>query len=160
MNWEELCERTDLHNLPFKIELDAQGKVIMSPTKVYHSVLQGEIAALLRLNRQDGKILTECAIHTRKGTKVADVAWVSSDTYQTIKHEAECSIAPEICIEILSSSNTTDEINEKKALYFQQGAQEFWLCDRDGRMVYFDTSGECQSSQLFPDFPDKIDIEN
>jgi len=160
MNWEELCERTDLHNLPFKIELDARGKVIMSPVKVYHSVLQGEIAALLRLNRRDGKILTECAIHTRKGTKVADVAWVSPETYRTIEHEAECSVAPEICVDILSSSNTTDEIEEKKALYFEQGTREFWLCDRDGCISYFDTDGEREASEYFPDFPDQVDIES
>ena len=37
MNWLELCNRPDLQNLPFKIELNKQGKVIMSPVKVYHS---------------------------------------------------------------------------------------------------------------------------
>jgi hypothetical protein len=28
MDWQELCNRRDLQNLPFKIELDAQGKVM------------------------------------------------------------------------------------------------------------------------------------
>ena len=46
----------------------------MSPFTVPQSALQGEIAALLRLHRNDGKILTECAVQTSKGTKVADVA--------------------------------------------------------------------------------------
>ncbi len=49
MNWLELCNRPDLQNLPFKIELDEQGKVIMLPVKAYHSILQGEIAALSKL---------------------------------------------------------------------------------------------------------------
>lgn len=49
----------------------------MFPSKVYHSELQGEIAALLRLHRNDGKILTQCAVQTPQGTKAADVAWAS-----------------------------------------------------------------------------------
>lgn len=65
MNWEKLRERADLHNLSFKIEADARGKVIMSPFKVHHSVLQGEIAVRFRLNRRDGKILVECHPHPR-----------------------------------------------------------------------------------------------
>ena len=160
MNWLELCNRPDLQNLPFKIELNKQGKVIMSPVKVYHSMLQGEIAALLRLNRRDGKILTECAIKTQKGTKVADVAWVSQMTYRIIKDEVECSVAPDVCIEVLSASNTTEEMQEKKSLYFESGAEEVWLCNKEGKITYFDKSGEVAiSSGLFPNFPKRINLD-
>ncbi|MFO1433472.1 MAG: Uma2 family endonuclease [Candidatus Competibacteraceae bacterium] len=159
MNWQELCNRSDLQNLPFKIELDAQGKVIMSPVKVYHSALQGEIAAALRSNRKDGKILTECAIQTSKGTKVADVAWASKETYLVIKDEVECSLAPEVCIEVLSSSNTAEEIEEKKGLYFEKGAREVWLCDRVGVIEYFGREGKLGKSTFFPLFPQRIDLD-
>ena len=160
MDWQELCNRADFQNLPFKIELDAQGKVIMSPVEVYHSALQGEIAALLRLNRKDGKILTECAIATSQGTKVTDVSWASKDTYNIIKNEAECSVAPDVCIEVLSISNTEDEIDAKKALYFAKGAKEFWLCDRAGDITFFDPEGLITESLLFPNFPKNIDLNS
>lgn len=48
------------------------GKVVMSPVKVAHSALQGEIEFLLRSKLKSGKTLPECAIATDKGTKVAD----------------------------------------------------------------------------------------
>ena len=144
--------------MPFKIELNAQGEVIMSPVKVYHSALQGEIAAALRLNRKDGKILTECAIQTSKGTMVADVAWASRETYLVIKDEVECSLAPEVCIEVLSSSNTEEEIEEKKGLYFEKGAREVWLCDRAGAIEHFDRKGRLNKSVFFPAFPERIDL--
>ena len=48
MNWQEVCEDPNLRNLPYKIELNAEGKIIMSPQKVYHSIFQGEIQSLLR----------------------------------------------------------------------------------------------------------------
>src|SRR5438067_1393918 len=88
----------------------------MSPVKVYHSAFQGKIARLLPEN---GIVLSECAIKTEKGTKVADIAWSSEERFKIIEHEVECSVAPEICIEVLSLSNTEDEMEEiKSAIYF------------------------------------------
>jgi len=74
MNWQEVCEHPSLKDLPFKIELDELGKIIMSPVKINHSILQGEIEFLLRSLLKGGKALSGCAIKTGKGTKVADVA--------------------------------------------------------------------------------------
>ncbi len=70
----------------------------MTPVKVYHSAFQGKISRLLP---PVGVVLPECAISTEKGTKVADIAWASEERFKIIQFEAECSIAPEICIEVL-----------------------------------------------------------
>ena len=121
MNWQEVCEHPSLKDLPFKIELDELGKIIMSPVKIYHSILQGEIEFMLRSLLKEGKTLPECAIKTSKGTKVADVAWVSLGLLAKIKGEIEASIAPEICVEIISTSNTKKEMAEKRQLYFEAG---------------------------------------
>jgi Uma2 family endonuclease len=86
---------------------------------VYHSVFQGEIAALLKAERKDGKVLTECAVRTRQGTRIADVAWVSPETFQRVKDEIECSVAPELCIEVLSSSNTAEELMLRSLKFLQ-----------------------------------------
>ncbi len=158
MDWQAVCEHHSLQNLPFKIELDENGKIIMSPVKVIHSLLQGEIEYLLRSLAKTGKTLPECAINTRKGTKVADVAWVSFERLTSIKNEVACSIAPEICVEVMSDSNTAGEMQEKKALYFAAGAVEFWLCDELGVMTFYSHQGECNHSNMFPDFPSKIQL--
>jgi len=159
MDWQEACNRPELQHLPYKIELDERGRIIMSPTKVYHSVLQARIAARLDVHGRNGVALTECAIRTRKGTKVADVAWASSLTYQQIKDETECSVAPEICVEIISASNTDKEIEERRELFFEQGAQEFWLCDQDGHLSYFSPDGQIARSACYPMFPE-TDLRN
>ena len=158
MKWQDVCEDPRLNDLPYKIELNEYGKIVMSPQKVYHSILQGKIENLLRRYQKIGEVFPECAIHTDKGTKVADVVWVSEARYQIIKKETECSVAPELCVEIFSDSNTQKEMNEKKALYFAQGAEEFWLCSENGDITFFDSSGQRSSSSLIPDFPDKIDL--
>ena len=156
MNWQEVCEHPDLRNLSFKIELNRQGQLIMTPVKVYHSVFQGEIAALLKAERKDGKVLTECAVRTHQGTKVADVAWVSAETFQRVKNEVECSVAPEVCIEVLSSSNTAEEMEDKRSLYFANGAEEVWICDQQGHIRFYMPGTERNGSLLFPDFPTVI----
>jgi len=127
----------------------------MSPVKVYHSAFQGKITRLLPDN---GVVLPECAITTTKGTKVADIAWCSKQRFKLIEHEAECSIAPELCIEVLSSSNTKMEMEEKKQLYLSAGAIEFWICSEDGEVQFFDARGQLKNSILAPLFPNKIRI--
>ena len=158
MKWQEVCEDPRLNDLPYKIELNEYGKIVMSPQRVYHSILQGKIENLLRQFKRTGEVFPECAIYTDKGTKVADVVWVSQERYKIIKREIECSISPEICVEIISDSNTEKEMEDKKALYFSRGAKEFWLCDENGDIKFFDKNGQLNSSSLAPNFPNKIDL--
>jgi Uma2 family endonuclease len=158
MNWQEVCEHPSLQDLPFKIELDELGRIIMSPVKLYHSALQGEIEFLLRSLLQYGKTLPECAIKTSKGTKVADVAWASSATWAIVKGEAEASVAPEICVEVLSDSNTQKEMAEKSQLYFAAGAKEVWLCNEQGEMRFFNAQHQLVHSDCVPDFPLQLEV--
>ncbi len=158
MNWQEVCEYPGLRNLPFKIELNERGQIVMSPAKVYHSLYQAELAYLLRSMLKGGKTLTECAVKTRKGTKVADAAWASAERLERIRHETECSIAPEICIEVISSGNTADEIKEKAALYFENGSEEVWICKADGTVDFYRSGGKSECSALVPNFPKKIEV--
>lgn len=155
MQWREVCEHPSLQNLPFKIELNEKGQILMSPVKVYHSAFQGKITRLLPDN---GIVLPECAIKTTKGTKVADIAWSSEQRFKIIEHEAECSVAPELCIEVLSSSNTNIEMEEKRQLYISAGAIEFWVCTEDGDMMFFDANGQLKKSELIPAFPNKVKV--
>ncbi|RMI20271.1 MAG: Uma2 family endonuclease [Calditrichaeota bacterium] len=156
MKWQEVCEHPALQDLPFKIELNERGQLVMSPTKVKHSAFQGKIAAMLQHLKPQGYVLTECAIHTRKGTKVADVAWVSPERFEQIRDELECSVAPEICVEIMSSSNTEEEMAEKRELYFEMGAIEVWLCSEDGDIRFYDATARLKQSKMIPTFPQKI----
>src|SRR5882757_240660 len=99
MTWAELCDNPKFQDLPFKIELNRAGQIIMSPTKNTHGYYAAEIARLLRELLPTGKSFVELAIETEDSTKVADAAWASDKTFKIIKNEASCSVAPEICVE-------------------------------------------------------------
>ena len=158
MLWQEICEHSALQNLPFKIESTKQGAIIMSPVNVSHSIFQGRITRKLNAMLEDGEAIVECAIATKQGTKVADVAWASNKRIARIKHEIECSIAPEICVEVVPCSNTQREIRGKSKLYFEAGALEVWHCAENGRMTFYSPAGKMSSSALAPAFPAQIEL--
>ena len=156
MNWAEVIAHPSLQDLPFKIELNEYGQVVMNPVKIKHSYFQGRISRLLEDMRSDGIASPEFAIWTKKGTKAADVAWTSLELWDKLKDEDEASIAPEICVEVVSISNTNNEMKEKRKLYFEQGAKEVWICDEYGNVSFYDENGKLEQSQMFPDFPLKV----
>lgn len=106
MTWAQLCQNRAFADLPYKIELDKYGKVIMSPAGKKNSKLQSRMLQMLMQLMPHGDALPECAIETVEGTKAADAAWISDARWESMDpNEWSCSIAPEICIEILSPTN-------------------------------------------------------
>jgi len=158
MDWKEVTENPNLRDLPFKIELDEYGQIIMNPVKLGHSAYQGEIGRIMSNLRDDGIVLMECAVWTRKGTKVADVAWVSDQLWKNLKGKAEADVAPEVCVEVLSMSNSEYEMEVKRKLYFEQGAEEFWICDDYGNVSFYNSKRKLKKSKMFPEFPNKVEI--
>jgi Uma2 family endonuclease len=153
MRWEEVCENRQLQDLPFKIELNKWGQIVMSPVKIKHSFYQGRIQRLLESLLKTGEVMPECAIDTSDGVKVADVVWCSAERFDLIQEQVSASIAPEICIEVKSSGNTLDEMEFKQRLYFEAGAREVWICNEQGQITFSNERGELDRSLLVPDFP-------
>lgn len=158
MTWLDLCKDKNLQDLPYRLELSREGKIVMSPTRNRHGYLQSRIARVLGELMSTGETLVECAIETEDATKVADVVWVSDERFRIIKDEASCSVAPEICIEVLSPFNTEEEMARKRELYLRAGAKECWLCDEDGRTRFFDAGGLMKKSVLCPEFPARLSV--
>ena len=157
MLWKEVVESPQLKNLPYKIETNEWGQIVMTPARVRHGNYQYKIGNLLgSLHPQAGEIVMECAVRTAKGTKAADVAWFSTARWLIVEDDFETSIAPEICVEVLSPGNTGGEMKSKRKLYFEAGALEVWVCNTEGHMRFYDQSGELEQSQLVPAFPQNI----
>lgn len=156
MKWEEVCKNQQLQNLPFKIELNKWGQIVMSPVKIKHSFYQGRIQRLLESLLQTGEVMPECAINTSDGVKVADVVWCSDERFDQIQDEVSASIAPEICIEVKSIGNTLEEMEFKKKLYFEAQAMEVWICNEQGEITFYNEQNELTQSLLVPYFPKQI----
>jgi len=158
--WRELLGDQDLAHLPYRIETDRHGHILMSPPPApSHGVKQAKIANLLARLLPKGAVITECPVSTSDGVKAIDIAWLAPERRPEVDSAICFAKAPEICVEILSPSNTVEEISEKIALYFQAGAQEAWICDQSGN-VKFHRLGLRKarlSSLMCPEFPSRVD---
>jgi Uma2 family endonuclease len=148
MEWASVINNPVLQNLPFKIELNKWGQILMSPASNNHGKLQFETGVKIRDGKKgSGEIITECSIQTSQGTKVADVVWASDQFITEHGYETPYSKAPEICVEVVSPSNSMGEIEEKIELYLAKGALEVWIVSEDGTIKYYTHTGEIQNSQ-------------
>lgn len=158
MRWSEVINDPTLQNLPYKIELNEWGNIVLSPASNRHGLLQAELAGLLREQRKEGKVLTECSVNTLRGVKVADVAWGSRAFFDRNGVNTPYDEAPELCIEIISPSNSKEEMKEKVTLYLAKGAKEVWVCGEEGTIEFYGYQGRLEKSQLFPTLPEKIEF--
>ena len=160
MEWREVVEHPSLKDLPFKIETNEWGKIMMAPASYAHGVYQGRIYGWFERHGKGGIPSTECPVETSRGTRVANVAWASALFHK--KHgirKLALPESPEVVVEIESPSNSSAELEQKRLLYFEKGAREFWLCDENGNMRFFNPRGELERSELFREFPGHIDID-
>lgn len=159
--WAELLSDRELARVQGRVETDRYGRIIMSPpAAASHGSFQSEIAFLLRTLLPTGRVMTECPISTADGVKAADVAWASPKRIGELGERACFPRAPEICIEVLSPSNTRGEIHEKMALYFDAGAKEVWLCEEGGHMSFFGSAASrpMRGSKLCSEFPKLVEL--
>jgi len=156
--WAELLADPELAGLPNRVETDRHGHIIMSPPPAFaHADRQGQIADLLKSLLPDGRALPECPLSTADGIKAVDVVWLGPGRRELVDRPIALTTAPEICVEVLSPSNTAAEIDEKRALYFDAGATEVWICNLDGSMSFFSgVNNQVSNSSLCLDFPQRI----
>lgn len=157
LTWEQVCADPNLRNLPYKVETNRYGQIIMSPAWNPHSRLQNKVSRLLDELMFTGEASIEFALETDDGFKVPDVIWMSDAFIARHGGEAAAVEAPEIVVEVLSESNSPAEMRKKARLFFTRGAKEFWLVGQEGHVRFFTGVGqEVAQSALCPAFPAQI----
>lgn len=157
-DWDALCHDPRFSDLPHKVELTATGKIIMSPSSTDHFILQSLVADILRERLPKGFTGTELAIQTQDGIRSPDVVWCQPEMVTRIRGTIASEEAPEICVEIMSRSNTMAEMEAKRDLYFERGCKEFILVDRKRFVTFFSPEGQLDESKQVPGFPARIDL--
>jgi len=156
-HWDEVVRDPALQGLPYSIETNHRGQLILSPHTAYHSRQQKAIQKLLDRLLPDGEAFPEYPVATAEGVKQVDVIWASTERQrEMVKTGDPPTLAPEICVEVLSEANTEDEMHEKRRLYRDAGAEEVWIVDREGAVRFFGEEERDQSA-FSPEFPSHVD---
>jgi Uma2 family endonuclease len=150
--WREVLHDPALRDLPYKIETNRCGQIVMSPAKNIHGAYQSALAQML-VAKLGGRTITECSVATPDGVKVAEVAWASQTFFDQHGYADPYEVAPAICVEIKSPSNARPELMAKVRLYLDAGAKEVWVVDEQGRVSFFDRSGQIEKSNFGVDVP-------
>ncbi|MDR3567435.1 MAG: hypothetical protein P4L43_05335 [Syntrophobacteraceae bacterium] len=82
MEWHEVVEHPSLQDLPFKIETNADGYIMMVAAKNSHRLFRMHIASWFEQHGEIKKAIQECNVETSDGTKIADVAWGSTGFFK------------------------------------------------------------------------------
>ena len=130
----------------------------MSPHKARRSRQQRAVQQLFDRYLSDGDTYPEYPISTDAGVKQADVIWVSAEREREMNRTGDPpTIALEICVEVMSETNTDAEMLGKVALYVEAGAEEVWIVDEDGDIRFFGAGGDViDHSRRAPDAPSHV----
>ncbi|MFP4228858.1 MAG: Uma2 family endonuclease [Salinivenus sp.] len=148
--WREIVTDPTLRDLPYKVETNRRGQIVLSPHTNHHSDLQTALFHLLQQHAPDGHISVEYALATPREVKASDVVWMSPTRREKMRETGDPStLAPEICVEVMSESNTEEEIQEKRALYREIGD--------DGEIRFF-RDEETERSEIAPECPTQANV--
>jgi Uma2 family endonuclease len=136
--------------LPGRFELNGWGQIIMTPpADFWHYRVAARLVRLLTA-ALGGEAVQEGAVAVEaRGVLIADVVWCSPAFLAGHGGERVLQAAPEICVEVLSPSNSTKEIDDKRAAYLAAGALEVWIVDPVGRSIAFFASDGARASSQF-----------
>jgi Uma2 family endonuclease len=157
--WQEVVRDPSLRDLPYKVETNQRGQLILSPHTTRHARQQKSVITLLDDQLSGGESYPEYPLATDQGVKQPDVVWISRERQQEMDATGDPpTLAPEICVEVMSESNTDAEMAEKRRLYRSIGAEEVWIVSEDGQIRFF-TDEEIDQSGIAPECPSHLPTE-
>jgi Uma2 family endonuclease len=154
--WAQIVADPMLSDLPYTIELDGWGDIRMTPAASPRHMEIGFSSALALRATLGGKAFQVGAIVTPQGVLTADVVWCSPGyvtRHDDVFAEGAPAMpeAPEICVEVVSPSNSVGKLEQKMAAYLAAGAIEAWMVLEDLSIRVFGRDGEREASQFTVD---------
>ena len=105
----------------------------MNVVRTEHSFYVEKILFLLKGFLPNGYCPPELAVETEDGVRSSGVVWISREWALASRGALYAAVAPEICVEVISTGNTELLMTEKRKLYFKASTEEFWFCSKEGK---------------------------
>ena len=139
-------------------ETNGQGQIIVNPPiGLLHAKRAEKISTAIRAALPGWHVWPEVGLHTADGIKAPDLSVAASDFEERTDERGFLLFAPDLCVEVMSPSNSWEEMRHKTLLYLAAGAKEVWICDGAGELHFFDGLGQRGESALIAGMPKNID---
>lgn len=133
---------------PDRYELNEFGELIVSPpATTRHQRVERAVALVIEANLGP-EAVTEVAVHTDRGIRVPDVVWMTPERWALCKDQSPLETVPDVCVEVVSSNNTREEILMKVGAYLRGGAREAIVVGLKGEVEFFGPGGRLDASAL------------
>ncbi len=169
-------ERPEVLSEPLGLYEVIDGRVVEKPMGAYECWLAGEIFDLLNRHVKGnslGRVVQEMIFDLRPTVdreRRPDVAFVSFERWarnRRVPQTRSWAVVPDLAIEVLSTTNTVDEILEKLEEYFRVGVRLVWVVHPRQCMIYAYTSpkevrvltvgDELDGGEVLPGFRVRLD---
>lgn len=133
----------DAHGNDCRLSLIRGEVQTMSPTGVTHGILCARLATELSIFVRENRLGIICGAETgfmveRDPDTVvgADVAFLNREQLERLENiDKFAPFAPDLAVEVLSPSNTVNEMDEKIAFYFAAESRLVWIVNPKRRTV-------------------------
>ena len=130
-------------------ELTEHGEIVVSPVSGRHNRAQTKLSE--EIERQlGGAAWGEQGIRRADGPPIVpDVMWGSRAFFEAHQDSGLLPAAPPLCIEIMSPSNSIEQLRHKCQIYLGLGAEEAWIVEPISRVTEMvDTRGAITESKF------------
>ncbi len=143
--WQSLAADPDS---PDHFELDQFGALILTPKPTTgHQRVASAIVRILTA-QLGGEAVADVSVLTDRGIRAPDVVWMPTERWTACKGQSPLETVPDVCVEVLSPSNTRQEIEMKIGAYLRGGAREVILVGLKGEIELFGPQGRREASAL------------
>ena len=101
--WQEVVSDPQLRELPYTVETNHRGQIVLTPHRADHSYLQGDVIERFYEHADEERPFPEFPITTDEGVKVPDV--VTARRKEVDETGDPPTLAPKICVEEMSEAN-------------------------------------------------------
>ena len=136
-----VAEVSEIYDREERLYELVDGLLVEKSMGSYESMIATELIILLGTfirEHQLGKVLGESGMVRLNPTlvRIPDVCYISNFRFAAVdQRERVWSVVPDLVIEVLSDSNTAQEMDRKRTDYFQHGVRELWMVDSNLKSI-------------------------
>ena len=141
-------ERQYVEDDPDCYELNEFGEWIVSPRPTHGHQQVASVVAFQLTTQLGERAVIEVSVYTDRGIRAPDVVWMPATRWLEAKGQNPLAFVPDVCVEVLSPSNTRQEILMKVGTYLRGGAREAIVVGLKGQLEFFGPGGRLEASAL------------